>query len=149
VIRFVLSLLPWWVWALLLTGLATWAGSSIYLAGANGVRAKWNAEKLAQHEQRRNQERRDAETQRKIDDELTDALVAGADLAHAADQRLRELSRTYRAAHPAAAKCGNDAPAAAVLREQDRVDLVALAREANDIVAQLTACQQREVMRGR
>lgn len=146
-IRGLLGLVPVWLWAALLAlALAAAAGSG-WRAGVRHTLARIEVGRVEQAEQRRNQERRDAAMQRKIDDDLTEALVAGADLAHAADQRLRELSRAYRAAQPAAAQCGDDAPAAAVLRGADRSDLVALAREADDAVRALTACQQREVMR--
>lgn len=131
--------------AAVLAGAACFAGG--WRVGVRYVLAGIEADRVAQAEQWRNQERRDAERQRKIDDDLTEALVAGADLAHAADERLRQLSDAYRRANAAAAQCGNDAPAAAVLRDQDRTDLVALAREADDAVRALTACQQREMMR--
>ena len=104
----------------------------------------WAEEKLQAQEHARLLIKSQNLAQRKIDDDLTDALVAGADLAHAADERLRRVSERYRAATQAGAQCRDDAPPAARLSEQTRADLVHLARDCNDAVNALAAWQRRE-----
>lgn len=60
VITFLLRLLPWWVWALILSGLAAWGGITIWTTATKVERQRWLAGQAEAHEQRRNQERLDA-----------------------------------------------------------------------------------------
>lgn len=60
VIGFVLRLLPWWVWALILSGLAAWAGIAAWRAGADSVRTDWQAADLARQRAEADQRREDA-----------------------------------------------------------------------------------------
>lgn len=64
VIGFLLRLLPWWVWALILSGLAACAGIAVWRTATAVADARWLAGQAAAHEQRRNQERIDAERAR-------------------------------------------------------------------------------------
>jgi len=76
-------------------------------------------------------------------DALTQDRLRSERRAADADERLRQLAAS---APPAAAACaGGDAasgPAAWLLRDQDRSDLVALAREADAVTDRLRACQR-------
>lgn len=121
------------------------AGAAGYRTGVKVTLADWDAEKIQAQEHARLVIKSQAAAQRKIDDDLTEALVAGADLAHDADERLRLLSAKYRREHAAAgAQCRDDAPPVARLSDATRNDLVQLARDANDCAAALAAWQRRE-----
>lgn len=132
------------------------AGGAGWRVGVKSTMADWNAEKVQVQETARvlnaaRAAQTAAETasqaakQRKVDDDLTTGLVAGADDAHSADERLRVLAANYGRDHPAAgAKCRNDAPPAARLSDKTRSDLVQLARDANDCAFALRAWQRRE-----
>lgn len=63
-IGFLLRLLPWWVWALIASALAAWAGIAVWRTATAVADARWLAGQAAAHEQRRNQERIDAERAR-------------------------------------------------------------------------------------
>lgn len=137
-----MSLAAWGV--VLLLALATAAGTGWRL-GVKNTLADWNAERVLAQEQARLLAQSQAVQQRKIDDDLTEALLAGADLAHDAEQRLRLLAAKYRRDHAAAgAECRDDAPPAARLSEATRNDLVRLARDANDCAHALGAWQRRD-----
>ncbi len=55
-IRFLLSLLPWWVWALILSGLAACAGIAVWRTATAVADARWLAGQAAAQEQARNDE---------------------------------------------------------------------------------------------
>lgn len=55
-IGFALRLLPWWVWALILSGLAAWGGITIWTTATNVERQRWLAGQAEAREQARNDE---------------------------------------------------------------------------------------------
>lgn len=55
-IGFVLRLLPWWVWALILSGLAAWGGITIWTTATKVERQRWLAGQAEAREQARNDE---------------------------------------------------------------------------------------------
>ncbi|QAZ38419.1 hypothetical protein C1M51_02725 [Methylibium sp. Pch-M] len=56
-IRFILSLMPWWVWALILAGLGACAGIAVWRTATTVERAKWQAATLDAREQARLEEK--------------------------------------------------------------------------------------------
>lgn len=56
-IGFVLRLLPWWVWALILSGLAAWAGITIWTTATKVERQRWESATLDRERQTRETER--------------------------------------------------------------------------------------------
>lgn len=85
--------------------------------------------------------------QRKITDDLAQAQLAGQRRRADAARRLRDGAAAYAAGSAAAAATasacrGDDVPAAAVLRDADRDDLVTLAGEADAVTERLGACQR-------
>lgn len=59
-IGFLLRLLPWWVWAMILSGLAAWGGIGLWRAGADSVRTDWQAADLARDRAEADRRREDA-----------------------------------------------------------------------------------------
>lgn len=109
--------------------------------GAGYVNAQWNDEKLAAAEVERDTRiRQNADNQGVIDALIANRRKAESDAAGAAD-RLRKLAAVHT--NPATEACRNvDAPEVAKLHDSTRDDLVGLTREADDDVADLSACQQ-------
>lgn len=126
--------------ALIAMGVAGFTG---WRVGVKMTLADWTAEKVQQQEQTMLLAKARAIEQRKIDDEITTELVAHADRARDADERLRRLAAKYRREH-AGAKCRDDAPPAARLSDATRADLIQLARDADACAIALRAWQQRE-----
>ncbi len=56
-IGFALRLLPWWVWALILSGLATWGGITIWTTATNVERQRWQSATIDRERQTRETER--------------------------------------------------------------------------------------------
>lgn len=124
--------------ALLVAYAAGWGTAIRWRAGRDAVEA------VAQSETHRETERLAARKTARIADELTSNRLAADRAADAAGQRLRLLAQSARANRPAACTDGNadTGPAAGVLRDADRDDLVALAREADAVADRLRACQE-------
>lgn len=123
--------------AMLMAYAAGWATAIRWRAGRDAREA------VAQSETRRETERLAARNTARISDELTNNRLAADRAADAAGQRLRLLAQSARANRPAACASGSadTGPAAGVLRDADRDDLVALAREADAVADRLRACQ--------
>jgi hypothetical protein len=121
------------------------AGAAGWRIGVKMTLADWNAERVQQQEHTMLLAKARAVVQRKIDDEITTELVASADRARDADERLRRLAAKYRREH-AGAQCRDDAPPAARLSDATRADLIQLARDADACAVALRAWQQRESM---
>lgn len=139
-IGFVLRLLPWGVWALILSGLAAWAGITIWTTATKVERQRWESATLDRERQSRETERelqrfnqgaqnvKDAEY-RRIAARLSDAL--------------RELrSRPDRLPEAARAACAG--ATGAELSGRDSDFLARLAARADQLRAELAACQDRE-----
>lgn len=128
---------------LILAGLASLAISAVGGAwfGSEHVRAQWTEAKLEAADVERETRARQNEANQGVTDALiADRRKAESDAAGAAD-RLRRLAAVHT--NPATEACRSvDAPEAAKLHESTRNDLVGLTREADDDVADLTACQQ-------
>lgn len=128
---------------LLLGGLAALAiaASAGAWGGARYVGAQWDEAKLEAAEvERETRMRQNDNNQGVIDALIANRRKAESDAAGAAD-RLRRLAAVHT--NPATEACRSvDAPEAAKLHESTRNDLVGLTREADDDVADLTACQQ-------
>ena len=128
---------------LILAGLASLAISAVGGAwfGAEHVRAQWTEAKLEAADVERETRARQNEANQGVTDALiADRRKAESDAAGAAD-RLRKLAAVHT--NPATEACRNvDAPEVAKLHDSTRDDLVGLTREADDDVADLSACQQ-------
>lgn len=99
-------------------------------------------EALERSETSRESERLAARAKAKVTDDLNAAQRARARDADDASRLLRELSDRYRSQRADLAACRDaGAPAVAVLRDEDRDDLVAAAREADQVVERLRAWQ--------
>jgi biopolymer transport protein ExbB/TolQ len=136
-IGFVLRLLPTWAWALVLAGLVATAGATGWIKGAAHVRAQWE-------QQRANELAASVAVERKWSDRITEVRdahneemrrVAGA-LGDALG-RLRDRAKRL----PEAARPACQGATGAELSDQDATVLVLEAARADQLRADLAACQ--------
>lgn len=127
-----LGRVPAWVW--LVGALAIWGG----VQRAQAVRLRAEATRQEQALQQAQQTIKQADQARRITDAHTEAVRATGQRARAVDRRLRNVPT----ASPAAATACRDHEApAAVLSDDARSDLVALAQAADETADALRACQ--------
>ncbi|WP_428418236.1 hypothetical protein [Methylibium sp.] len=139
-IGFVLRLIPWWAWALILSGLAAWGGVTIWTTATKVERQRWQSATLDRERQTRDTER---ELQR---------FNQGAQNAKDAEYR-RIAARLSAALHelrsrpdrlPEAARAACEGSTGAELSGRDAAVLEGLAARADQLRAELAACQDRE-----
>lgn len=133
-----LGRIPIWVWAIAL--LAGWG--YVGHRQAQGLRVEKLEQVSRAEANNRQAERESAQKVRVIADELQAEQMDRSRRARSVDDRLRALAAAWAASAASSPACGHDgAPAVAVLPEQTRRDLVALADEADAVAARLRACQ--------
>lgn len=139
-IGFLLRLLPWWVWALILSGLAAWGGITIWTTATKVERQRWESATL-------DRERQTRETERELQ-----RFNQGAQNAKDAEYR-RIAARLSAALHelrsrpdrlPEAARAACAGATGAELSGRDAAVLEGLAARADQLRAELAACQDRE-----
>ena len=139
-IGFVLRILPWWTWALILSGLAAWGGITIWTTATKVERQRWESATL-------DRERQTRETERELQ-----RFNQGAQNAKDAEYR-RIAARLSAALHelrsrpdrlPEAARAACAGATGAELSGRDSDFLARLAARADQLRAELAACQDRE-----
>ncbi len=112
--------------------------------GSGRVQARWDAAELRRERAAAVLAAQEARRQSRITDDLTANRLRSERAAADAAERLRQLAASAPDPAPGCPGRADDArPAVWVLRDEDRADLVALAREADAISDRLRACQQR------
>lgn len=139
-IGFALRLLPLWAWALILAGALATAGGLGWRAGAKSVQGQWDAQRIEQSEQAREIERNAEKVRQRIDDAKDKEVRSIRGRLDAALERLR--NRPDRLPEPARAACAGTS--GAELSGRDAAFLERLAARADDLRAELKACQDRE-----
>lgn len=111
--------------------------------GAGRVQARWDAADLQRERAVATLAAQEARRQARITDDLTANRLRNERAAADAAERLRQLAATAPDPAPGCPGRADDTrPAAWLLRDEDRADLVALARAADAISDRLRACQQ-------
>ena len=123
-------------------GLLAGAFGAGWACHAYRVEREQLAEQLSASEGRRESERLAARNMTRISDALTTDRLRSDRAAADAAGRLRQLAEAASGPAPGCPGRNDDArPAAGLLRDEDRDDLVALAKEADAVADRLRACQ--------
>ena len=124
---------------------------SIFLAGmgyqAHRASVAELKDELQASEDNREAERLAGKSMTRISDALTKDRLATAGRAAQLERRLRDIANSSPSPAPNCPSRNDDArPAAAVLSDDARSDLVALAQEADSVADRLRACQAAAVI---
>jgi hypothetical protein len=111
--------------------------------GAGRVQARWDAAELQRERAVVTLAAQETRRQARINEDLTANRLRSERAAAGAAERLRQLAASAPDPTPACPGRADDTrPAAWLLRDADREDLVALARDADAVSDRLRACQR-------